>query len=106
MYVHVQHCVCIHCIITCMNNFHRDSDGKIKKEINPRLQKDQGCCLSSNVRLRNAQPYPRLVSLYSVRVWTLSGDGAPCVLNFSGQKSLRDVGTVVSAHYDNSLGQD
>ena len=40
--------------------FHWNSNGKIKKHIRFRLQKDQGCCLSSNVRGRNAQPYPWL----------------------------------------------
>ena len=38
-------------------------------------------------------------------VWTLSGDSAQCVLNFSGQKAVRDESTIISAHYDNSLGQ-
>ena len=28
---------------------------------------------------------------------------AQCVLNFSGQKSVQDGGTMVSVHYDNSL---
>ena len=93
---------------SCTRNFHRDYIGKIQK----------------NVRGRNAHRYTSvsicihlypsvsigmtrlLISLYSVPVQTLSRDSAPCVLKFSGQKSVYGMGvprTVLSAHNDNSL---
>ena len=45
-----------------------------------------------------------LISLYSVHVWTLYGDGAWCVLTFSCQKLVRDGGTVVyNSYYTTAL---
>ena len=57
--------------------------------------------LSSNVRGRNTQPYPQLSYWSRCTVYARG----TCVLNLSGQKSVRDRSTVVSVHFNNSHGQ-
>ena len=110
--VHVYACSTMHCAVCgikrgqSLGSFHWNSNGKIKKHISYRLQKGQGCWFSSNVRGRNAQPYTRLSYWSRCTVYSVRDRGRRTVCaEFIRPEISTGGSTVVSAHYDNNIGQ-